>query len=68
VQAAFAREPGSPAFTGMLVATCLFFVFVGSIFAVMLWKGYYNDAKRSAFVPEYLQGMQESAKDWGNPE
>jgi hypothetical protein len=67
-QAAFAREPGSPAFTGMLVATCLLFAFVGSVFAVMLWKGYYNDEKKSVFVPTYLQGMQKSAAHWGDPE
>lgn len=67
-QAVYAREPGSPIMSALLAATCLLLVFVGSIFAVMLWKGYYNEARRAAYVPNYLQSLQQSAKDWGNPE
>ncbi len=67
-QAAYARQPSDPAFTAFLVLSSLVFVFVGSVFAVMLWKGYYSEAKRAEYVPPYLQGIQESAKDWGNPE
>jgi len=67
-QAVYAREPGSPVVSALLAATCLLLIFVGSIFAVILWKGYYNEVKRAAYVPNYLQGIQESAKNWGNPE
>ena len=50
-QAAFAKEPGNPAVTGMLVVTALLFVFVASVFTVMLWKGYYNTKKKATYVP-----------------
>lgn len=65
--AAYAKEPGDPAWTIGLVLTSIVFVFVGSIFAVMLWKGYYNEDMKDKYVPAYLQGMQESAKTWGDP-
>jgi hypothetical protein len=66
--AAYAKEPGDPVWTIGLVLTSLVFVFVGSIFAVMLWKGYYNDDMKAKYVPAYLQGMQDSAKTWGDPQ
>jgi hypothetical protein len=68
VQAAFTREPGTPAFSGMLIFTSLMFAIVGSIFAVMLWKGYYNETKKAAYVPQYLQGAQKSAAHWFDPQ
>jgi hypothetical protein len=66
--AAYAKEPGDPVWTIGLVLTSLLFVFAGSIFAVMLWKGYYNEDMKSKYVPAYLQDFQEGAKDWGNPQ
>jgi len=50
------------------VVTSFLLVFVGSVFAVILWKGYYSELKRDKFVPKYLQGIQEDAKEWFNPE
>jgi len=66
--AAYAKEPGDPIWTIGLVLTSLVFVFVGSIFAVMLWKGYYNEDMKAKYVPSYLEGMQEGAKSWGDPQ
>ncbi len=66
--AAYAKEPGDPVWTIGLVLTSLLFVFAASIFAVMLWKGYYNEDMGAKYVPAYLQDMQEGAKDWGNPQ
>jgi len=66
--AAYAKEPGDPIWTIGLVLTSLVFIFVGGIFAVMLWKGYYNEDMKAKYVPSYLEGMQESAKSWGDPQ
>ncbi len=66
-QAAYAKEPGDPVWTAFLVTTSLLFLFVGSVFAVMLWKGYYSDLTRTRWVPKYLQGIQEETKTWGDP-
>jgi len=66
--AAYAKEPGDPIWTIGLVLTSLVFVFVGSIFAVMLWKGYYNEDMKAKYVPSFLEDMQESTKSWGDPQ
>ena len=65
--AAYAKEPGDPVWTIGLVLTSILFVFVGSVFAVMLWKGYYNEDMKARYVPAYLQGIQETVKSWGDP-
>lgn len=66
--AAYAREPGDPIWTAILVFTSFLLVFVGSVFSVILWKGYYSELKRDKFVPTYLEKIQKDAKDWFNPE
>ncbi len=65
--AAYAKEPGDPVWTIGLVLTSCVFVFLGSIFAVMLWKDYYDEDMKARYVPAYLKDMQESAKTWGDP-
>jgi hypothetical protein len=67
-QAAYAREPSNPVMTAFLVFTSLVCVYVASVFAVILWKGYYSEERRAKYVPSFLQGIQDRAKDWGNPE
>jgi len=66
-QAVYAKDPANPFFTACLVLTCVVSIFIGSIFGVILWKGYFNEKMASKFVPGYLRGMQESAKTWGDP-
>jgi hypothetical protein len=66
-QAAFSHEPASPLLTVCLVLTTIIFAFLGSVFGVVLWKGYYNETKRAMYVPSFLQGAQEFFKDVGNP-
>ena len=68
MQAAYSREPANPLLTVCLVVTTVVFVFLGSIFGVMLWKGYYSAEKRAMYVPSFLEGLQQGAKDWGNPQ
>jgi hypothetical protein len=34
----------------------------------MLWKGYYNETKRATYVPAYLEGVQQSAAHWFDPQ
>ncbi len=65
-QAAYAKEPASPVMTAFLVFTCIVAIFVSSVFAVVLWKGYYNEKMRAPVVPTYLKDIQESAKTWGD--
>jgi hypothetical protein len=64
--ASHAKEPGDPVWTIGLVLTSLVFLFVGGVFAIMLWKGYYDDGMKQKYVPAFLKDMQESAKTWGD--
>jgi hypothetical protein len=66
--AVYAKEPASPIMTAILIVTCVVSMFVGSILTVVLWKDTYNEKLRTRYVPEYLKGVVESAKDWGEPE
>lgn len=66
-QAAYSREAASPLMTAGLVLTTIVFICLGSVFGVMLWKGYYSEEKRAMYVPSFLKGLQESFKNLGDP-
>ncbi len=65
--AAYSREAASPLMTAGLVLTTIVFICLGSVFGVMLWKGYYSEEKRAMYVPSFLKGLQESFKNVGDP-
>jgi len=70
VSAAYEAAPGSPIFSALLILSAAALIFIGSVFGVMLWKGYGADKEGEwvRYVPNYLEGTYESMKDVGNPQ
>ena len=70
VSAAYEAAPGSPLFSAVLVLTAAAMVFLGSVFGVVLWKGYGSvnktDGTYVKYVPNYLEGITESLVDLGD--
>jgi len=70
VSAAYEAAPGSPVFSALLILSAAALIFIGSVFGVMLWKGY-GDDKEGAWVrytPNYLEGTYDSLKTFGDPQ
>ena len=69
VSAAYEAAPGNPIFSAILILSAATMIFLGSVFGVILWKGYgkpnEQDGTYVMYVPNYLQGVYDSLKDMG---
>ncbi len=68
ISAAYEAAPGSPAMTAVLIVTAATMIFLGSVFGVILWKGYGTDGGDGTYVkyvPNYLSGLYDAVKEIG---
>ncbi|HHN46430.1 MAG TPA: DNA-binding protein [Planctomycetes bacterium] len=68
VSQAMAYQQESPIWTGVLAVTLFITLFVGSMFGVMLLKGYYDEENNTKYIPGFLKPVYDNFKDPGAPE
>ncbi len=66
----YQTKSGSPVWTVILIVTSVVMVYLSSLYALMLWKGFYDEVAQDRPIPKYLKGMYDDFKTQtpGDPE
>ncbi|MBN1807977.1 MAG: helix-turn-helix domain-containing protein [Planctomycetes bacterium] len=67
VSQAMAYQQESPIWSAALAVTLLILLFSGSIYGVILSKGYYDEENNKRYVPKFIEWVYENFKDPGGP-
>jgi excisionase family DNA binding protein len=62
VSAVYQAQSGSPVWTILLVVASAVMVYLGSLYALMLWKGFYDPVVKDRPIPGYLKGWYDDFK------